>query len=113
MIEFHGSIIGGLVNISYKHSVLHDGRNRVIEAPAPYFRKCFACKGKVKKAEILASALGVYKIYVNGKAVSDDYLSPGWVDYNKKLPFMRFDITELLSEKNGVGIVLGDGWLLP
>ncbi len=78
--------------------------------PAPYFRKEFLCRGKVKKAEILASALGVYKIYVNGKAASDEYLSPGWVDYNKKLPFVRFDITSLLSEKNAVGIVLGDGW---
>lgn len=78
--------------------------------PAPYFRKEFLCREKVKKAEILASAFGVYKIYVNGEAVSDDYLSPGWVDYNKKLPFVRFDITSLLSEKNAVGIVLGDGW---
>ena len=73
--------------------------------PAPYFRKTFSCKGKVKKAEILASALGVYKIYVNGKAASDDYFSPGWVDYSKKLPFVRFDITELLTSENAVGIV--------
>lgn len=78
--------------------------------PAPYFRKAFSCRGKVKKAEILASALGVYKIYVNGQAISDDYLSPGWVDYNKKLPFVRFDVTKFLSEQNAVGIVLGDGW---
>ncbi len=78
--------------------------------PSPYFRKTFVCRDKVKKAEILASALGVFKIYVNGKEVCDDYFSPGWVDYNKKLPFVRFDITPLLSENNAVGVVMGDGW---
>lgn len=78
--------------------------------PSPYFRKTFLCRDKVKKAEILASALGVFKFYVNGKEVCDHYFTPGWVDYSKKLPFVRFDITELLEEKNAVGVVLGDGW---
>ncbi len=78
--------------------------------PSPYFRKKFVPKGKVKKATLLAAALGVYQIYVNGKAVSDEYLAPGWVDYNKKLPFMRYDITSMLVGKNAIGVVLGDGW---
>ena len=54
--------------------------------------------------------MGVFKIYVNGKTVADDYLSPGWVDYNKKMPFVRYDITSLLDEQNAIGVVLGDGW---
>ncbi len=78
--------------------------------PAPYFRKKFTPKGAVKKAELLAAALGVYKIYVNGKEISNDYLSPGWVDYNKKIPFMRYDITPFLQGNNAIGVVLADGW---
>lgn len=78
--------------------------------PSPYFRREFSVSGEVKKATLFISALGVFKVYLNGNAVSDDYLSPGWVDYSKKLPFVRYDITEKLSENNAVGIVLGDGW---
>ncbi|MBE7037836.1 MAG: alpha-L-rhamnosidase [Ruminococcaceae bacterium] len=78
--------------------------------PAPYFRKTFSLNGEVKKATLLASALGVFKIYLNGKAVADDYLSPGWVDYKKKLPFVRYDITDMLLQNNAVAAVLGDGW---
>ena len=78
--------------------------------PAPYFRKKFTPKGAVKKAELLAAALGVYKIYVNGKEIANDYLSPGWVDYNKKIPFMRYDITPFLQGNNAIGVVLADGW---
>ena len=78
--------------------------------PSPYFRKTFSLHGVVKKATLLASALGVYKIDLNSAPVSRDYLSPGWVDYSKKLPFMRYDITERLEKNNAIGVVLGDGW---
>lgn len=77
---------------------------------SPYFRKSFNLAKKVSSAKMLISALGVFKVYINGSSVSDDYLSPGWVDYSKKLPLIEYDITERLGEKNAVGVVLGDGW---
>ena len=78
--------------------------------PAPYFRKTFAVTKPVKRAALLASALGVFRIYLNGSPVSNDYLSPGWVDYRKKLPLVRYDITEKLAQNNAIGVVLSDGW---
>ncbi|MBE7053027.1 MAG: alpha-L-rhamnosidase [Ruminococcaceae bacterium] len=78
--------------------------------PSPYFRQTFKLKGKVAKATLFASALGVFKIYINGSEVSCDYLSPGWVNYRKKLPFMQYDVTNMLCDKNAIGAVLGDGW---
>ena len=78
--------------------------------PAPYFRQTFSLKGKVKQATLFASALGVFKLYINGRPVANDYLSPGWVNYAKKLPFVRYDVTELLIENNAIGAVLADGW---
>lgn len=78
--------------------------------PSPYFRKAFALSGKPQKACLMISALGVFKAYFNGQAVSNDYLAPGWVDYRKQLPVVEYDITHLLQEKNAVGVVLGDGW---
>ena len=78
--------------------------------PAPYFRRQFSISGDVKRAEILASALGVFKIYLNGAEVDSDYLSPGWVDYSKKLPYVSYDITDKLAENNAVGVIVADGW---
>ena len=80
--------------------------------PAPYFRTTFSLNGPVAKATLFASALGVFKIYLNGQSIARDYLSPGWVDYKKKLPFVRYDITHLLQEHNGIGVALGDGWAI-
>ena len=67
--------------------------------PSPYFRRAFLLKGGVKEATLFASALGVFKIFLNGVAVSNDYLSPGWVNFSKKLPFLRYDVTNILKEK--------------
>lgn len=78
--------------------------------PSPYFRKEFVLSGNVKKAQLYASALGVFKLYINGEAVCDDFLSPGWVDYSKKLPMVCYDVTSLIKDKNAIGAVLGDGW---
>lgn len=78
--------------------------------PSPYFRQTFSLKGNVKNATVFASALGVFKIFMNGSAVGDDYLSPGWVNYRKRLPFVRYDVTNMLKNNNAIGAVLGDGW---
>ncbi len=78
--------------------------------PSPYFRQTFTLDKKVKKATLFASALGVFKLYINGREVSNDYLSPGWVNYRKKLPFVRYDVTDMLCSENAIGAILGDGW---
>ncbi|MBO5746593.1 MAG: family 78 glycoside hydrolase catalytic domain [Clostridia bacterium] len=78
--------------------------------PSPYFRKTFCVEKPVKKATLSVAALGVFKAYLNGQAVAEDYLSPGWVDYRKKLPVIEYDITDRVGDKNAVSIVLGDGW---
>ena len=78
--------------------------------PSPYFRQTFTINKKIKNATLFASALGIFKLYINGREVSNDYLSPGWVNYRKKLPFMRYEVTDMLSDKNAIGAILSDGW---
>ena len=95
--------------ITYKTGE-YKGADEKYGNPSPYFRRSFCTNGEVKRATLFISALGVYKAYINGGEVSGDYLSPGWVDYRKKLPFVRYDITDKIGEKNAIGIVLGDGW---
>ena len=80
--------------------------------PSPYFRRAFSLKGEVAKATLLASALGVFKVYLNSQPIAEDFLSPGWVDYSKKLPYVKYDITDKLLINNAVGVVLGDGWAI-
>jgi alpha-L-rhamnosidase len=81
-------------------------------APSPYLRKEFSLARSVRKARLYATARGVYELFVNGKKVGEDVLSPGWTDYDRRVQYQVYDVTPLLAEDglNILGAVLGDGW---
>lgn len=77
----------------------------------PLLYKAFAVQGKIKKARIHATGLGVYELEINGTKVGDEYLAPYFNDYHKWLQYQTYDITELLCEgENAIGAKLGNGW---
>jgi alpha-L-rhamnosidase len=110
----------GLLNFSNWKGIFigHDvGYNKVDKydslylPPARYLRKSFTLEKKIKKATAYTTALGFYELRLNGKKVGDDYFLPGWTDYNKRLYYQTFDITESLTEgENVIGAVIADGW---
>ena len=76
-----------------------------------YFRKEFALFGKkVVKAGLMATAIGIFKAYINGVEADGDYMSPGFTDYRKRIPWCRYDITDKLQKNNAIVLVAGDGW---
>ncbi|MBN1394663.1 MAG: family 78 glycoside hydrolase catalytic domain [Pirellulales bacterium] len=87
-----------------------DGRLQVL--PASMLRKEFDVKGQIKRATVYASALGNYRLYVNGKPVGNDYFTPGWSDYKKRIYCNTYDVTELVRADgpNAIGGVLAAGW---
>ena len=78
----------------------------------PLFRKEFKIQGQVRRATVYGSALGIYRLYVNGRAVGDDYFTPDWTDYKKRVYYNTYDVTELVRSNgaNAIGGVLGAGW---
>ncbi|WP_299012527.1 glycoside hydrolase family 78 protein [uncultured Polaribacter sp.] len=76
-----------------------------------YMRKQIALKQKVKKARLYITAKGAYEFYINGKKVGDDVMSPGWTPYNKRIPTLTYDVTNLLEEGNNtLGATVAEGW---
>jgi alpha-L-rhamnosidase len=80
--------------------------------PGRYLRKSFGVAGRVVRARLYATALGVYQASINGRVVnSHSALDPGWTEYTKRVMVQTYDVTGLLSQgKNALGAVLGDGW---
>ncbi|HWS00905.1 MAG TPA: family 78 glycoside hydrolase catalytic domain [Prolixibacteraceae bacterium] len=78
---------------------------------SPLLRKEIEVAGKVKSARVYFSGLGWSELYLNGKKVSGDVLSPGLTDYNQELFYCAYDVTSLLMQgPNAIGIMLGNGW---
>ncbi|MFC5653613.1 family 78 glycoside hydrolase catalytic domain [Paenibacillus solisilvae] len=78
--------------------------------PSPYMRKSFAVKTNVRRAVVYATALGLFKLSVNGEAVGHLF-APGWTDYDKRVQVHAYDITDKMKQgENSFGVILGDGW---
>jgi alpha-L-rhamnosidase len=79
--------------------------------PSPMLRREFDVHEGVRSARLYITALGVYEEQLNGGAVGDSILDPGWTSYNHRLLYQTFDVTGLLREgRNAIGVMLGDGW---
>ena len=82
-----------------------------VPLPAPMFRRDFGIEGDVRRATLTASALGLYEMRINGARVGDHLLAPGWTDYDRRVQYQTFDVTDLLRPgANAIGAVAGDGW---
>lgn len=79
--------------------------------PVPFFRKETEIRSGVKKARLYVTALGIYEFEINGKRVGNDYFAPGWTDYDKRVYYQTYDVSNLIKEgKNTFGAMLADGW---
>ena len=77
---------------------------------ARYLRKEFSADKTVSRAMLYISGLGVYEAYLNGEKIGDDVLAPGLSQYDKRVYYNVYDVTEMLaSGKNTLGVILGNG----
>ena len=81
-----------------------------IQSPAMQLRRVFSYGGATK-VECLICGLGVYVLYINGKRVSDDVLSPAFTAYDVRTLYVRYDVTDYLKKgENVIAVKLGDGF---
>ena len=79
--------------------------------PSPIFRKEFATNKEIKSATAYITAHGMYEAIINGQRIGNDYFTPGWTVYNKRLQYQVYDVSGLLKKgENAVGVTLGSGW---
>ncbi|MDR6721656.1 alpha-L-rhamnosidase [Paenibacillus amylolyticus] len=86
--------------------------NKDFNARSPFATtKRFAIEGKVNKAVIYATSLGLYELNLNGQRVGDAYFTPGWTDYNDRVQVQTYDVTHLINQQhNRITATVGEGW---
>jgi alpha-L-rhamnosidase len=79
--------------------------------PASLLRHNFNLTRQVKRARLYATALGSYRLFLNGRRVGNDVLTPDFTDYAKRVLYQTYDVTEwLASGSNVIAAELGEGW---
>src|SRR6478609_6230037 len=81
------------------------------ERPGYAFTKTFTLDAAPHKARAYATAHGIYELFINGRRVGDQQLTPGSTSYNTTLQVHAHDVTGLLREgANTIRAILTDGW---
>jgi alpha-L-rhamnosidase len=79
--------------------------------PCPFLRRLFDCPTAPTRARLYVTALGLYECHLNGKRVGADCFTPGWTEYQIRIPYQTYDVTAMLHQgENALGAILGDGW---
>lgn len=78
--------------------------------PSPMLRKVFSVKKPVEKALLTATAKGIYELMLNGEKVGDQYLAPGWTDYDDRIQYQSYLLELDKGQNYCLSAMLADGW---
>ena len=75
--------------------------------PVKSLRRTFEITKTVASARVYATAMGAYKLSINGQPVGDEILAPGWTDFRQRVVYQAYDVTaNLKSGKNAIAALL-------
>lgn len=78
--------------------------------PLPVFGKSFSLHGRVAKARLYMTGLGMYSTTLNGRPISSGVLEPGQTTYSAEVDYRTYDLTDQLRKgTNVLGIETGSG----
>jgi len=79
--------------------------------PVAVLRRTFTVGSVPQRGRLYITALGLYDAFINGQRVGEEWLTPGWTDYTKRLQYQTYDVTGLVrGGENELSVRLGDGW---
>ena len=77
---------------------------------ALYLRGVLDLPAPIVRARAFASALGWYRLLVNGDDISGSALVPAWTQFDDVVEYQAYDVTAALQQgTNVIAMVLGDG----
>lgn len=80
-------------------------------SPEPMlFRKKFCVNKPIKRAEIYATAMGIYGLELGGVRVGKAYFAPGFTSYKTNLQYQVYDVTAQIKAENVLTATVAGGW---
>ncbi|MDR1077684.1 MAG: alpha-L-rhamnosidase N-terminal domain-containing protein, partial [Propionibacteriaceae bacterium] len=92
--------------------VVVDQRDEDQSGPGPAYRARteFSWSGS-GPARLYLTGHGLVDVELNGRAVSDELLAPGWTSYRHRVVYRALDVSQSLQPgANAIGVTVADGW---
>ncbi len=80
------------------------------QVSSPRFFKRFTLPEGVTGGRLVISGLGLYRAFVNGKRVGEEYLTPLMNDYDECVRYQTYSLDGMLERENRIDVYLGNGW---
>ncbi|MBE6547061.1 MAG: alfa-L-rhamnosidase [Ruminococcaceae bacterium] len=80
------------------------------EGAAITFRKEFSLSKPIAQATLYVSAVGVYRVFLNGKKQGRQVLTPGFTSYTSRVQYETLDVTASLQAENRLELTVAPGW---
>lgn len=77
----------------------------------PMLRRAYPVREGLARARLYITARGIYEAVVNGNRITSSLLAPGLTQYDKRMQYQTYDVTDLLLPgENALGVTLASGW---
>lgn len=77
----------------------------------PMLRRDLALEEQPARARLYITSRGIYSCRINGRPLTEDLLTPGLSQYDKRLHYRTYDVTAILHRgSNAIGVILSSGW---
>lgn len=81
------------------------------QRPVHLLRRTFELPAEPDRLRCVATAHGIYELFVNGTRVGEHELTPGFTAYRRRLQVHEHDLTpHLRPGRNTLAVLLSDGW---
>jgi len=88
-----------------------DYDNERTNSNSPWFRKEFKLDAKADRAIVTVTSDNYFELYLNGRKVGDDVLTPAVKNPKAPMWAISYDVVEYLQAgENCIGLWLGQGW---
>ncbi len=103
--------LGGM-GVAPWHALRVGGRDSWSQdRPGPILRRAFTVGRPIASATVHLSGLGYYELRLNGEKVGDRVLDPVFTRYDRRVPYVTYDVTDrLVQGPNAIGVLLGNGF---
>ncbi len=76
----------------------------------PAFAKRFTPRAEVASAGLAVTGVGWYEAFLNGRKIGDKVLDPIPTQYDRRVLYSTYDVTDMLKDgENELGLLLGNG----
>ena len=80
-------------------------------SPVPMvFRRRFTLEKPAKQLRTVATAMGIFDMYLDGKRLSEEYFNPGFTDYSAQLQYVLYETEEIPAGSHEFMAVVVGGW---